>query len=570
MLQDPNPHLLDLLSSGEFRLMLDDIQPLLAKHGGPTLGFLEDLIESGVISKERAARLWGDSIHVAYVNPLMAIVTTEATERLPKEICEKAAVLPLYMIEGVLTVAMADPRDQRMQQRIASIAGVPISAVFGLPREIQDAINLYYLSQDTVQSAIAAFERKQTNEIEKLSEDDLKRFADSNLLSQILDELILFAIRERASDIHFEATEDQARIRFRIDGKLIHIYTYNRAVHRAFAIRLKVLCKLDIAESRFPQDGRFSMPLGMGKADFRLSFCPTVHGPKIVLRILAGVGRTRLMTLDEMMVSRNVLDPFRRLVQSPNGIIFVTGPTGSGKTTTLYSALQEINTADLNISTIEDPVEVQMAGLTQTQVNSQIDLKFSTLLRSMLRQDPDVLLVGEIRDLETAKIACEAALTGHLVLSTLHTNNAIQAVTRLIEIGIEPYMVAPSMLGVLAQRLAARICEKCKEPYYPSRNQLERYFKDIPDDREVPFYHGRGCNHCRQSGLRGRIAFHELLVVTNELRSLINRSASEAEMLVAARKAGYRSLRYDGLKKVLLGLTTIEEIEAQSVVEWED
>jgi len=559
-----------LLSSGEFRLMLDEIQPLLARHGGATLSFLEDLIETELISKERAARLWGDAIETAYVNPLMAVVTPDATEKLPKEICEKAVVIPLYEIEGVLTVAMADPRDQRMHQRLENIVGQPISAVFGLPREIKDAINLYYLSQDTVQNAIAQFEKKQAQDLEKLSEEDLKRFADSNLLSQILDELIMFAIRERASDIHLESADDQARVRFRIDGKLMHIYSYNKAVQRAFAVRLKVLCKLDITESRFPQDGRFSIPLGMSKADFRVSFCPTAYGPKVVMRILAGVGHRRLMSLDEMMISRNVVEPLRRMVHSPNGIIFVTGPTGSGKTTTLYSALQEINSDEVNISTIEDPIEIQLPGLTQTQVNTQIDLKFSTLLRSMLRQDPDILLVGEIRDLETAKIACEAALTGHLVLSTLHTNNSIQAITRLIEIGIEPYMVAPSVLGVLAQRLAARICDKCKEPYFPSRTQLEKYFYDLPEDREIAFYHGRGCNHCRQSGFRGRVAFHELLIVTNELRSLINRNASEAEMLVAARKAGYRSLRYDGLKKVLLGLTTIEEIEAQSVVEWED
>jgi type IV pilus assembly protein PilB len=268
-----------------------------------------------------------------------------------------------------------------------------------------------------------------------------------------------------------------------------------------------------------------------------------------------------------MLLSQSILKPLRRLVRNPNGIIFVTGPTGSGKTTTLYAALAEINDPTINISTIEDPVEIQLTGVTQSQVNSHIDLKFGTLLRSLLRQDPDVILVGEIRDLETAKIATEAALTGHLVLATLHTNTAAQAITRLVEIGVEPYMVAPSVVGVLAQRLAARICEKCKEAYYPSREVLARYF--LEDGlAEVPFYRGRGCPHCRGTGYRGRIAFHELILITEEIRQLISDGRSAQEITRAAAKVGFRPLRYDGLKKVLLGLTTIEEIEATTSFEW--
>jgi type IV pilus assembly protein PilB len=257
----------------------------------------------------------------------------------------------------------------------------------------------------------------------------------------------------------------------------------------------------------------------------------------------------------------------QRLFRNPNGIIFVTGPTGSGKTTTLYAALAEVNDPTINISTIEDPVEIQLAGVTQSQVNSHIDLKFGTLLRSLLRQDPDVILVGEIRDLETAKIATEAALTGHLVLATLHTNTAAQAITRLVEIGVEPYMVAPSVIGVLAQRLAARICDKCKEAYYPSRDVLLKYFEE-EGLTDVPFYRGRGCPHCRGTGYRGRIAFHELVLITEEIRQLISDGRSAQEITRAAAKVGFRPLRYDGLKKVLLGLTTIDEIEATTSFEW--
>jgi type IV pilus assembly protein PilB len=268
-----------------------------------------------------------------------------------------------------------------------------------------------------------------------------------------------------------------------------------------------------------------------------------------------------------MLISQSILKPYKQLIKNPNGIIFVTGPTGSGKTTSLYATLKEINNSDVNIVTIEDPVELQMEGLNQCQVHHDIDLDFSRFLRSILRQDPDVILVGEIRDLETAKIATEAALTGHLVFATLHTTNALQAMTRLVEIGVAPYQVAPSINGIVAQRLAARICQRCKEPYYPSRDELKKYFKE-DGLTDVPFYRGRGCNECGGSGYKGRVAFHELVVITEEIRSIITNQGSIAELHHAAEKVGYKSLRYDGLKKVLLGLTTIDEIEKNTTFEW--
>ncbi|MGA3006921.1 MAG: GspE/PulE family protein, partial [Opitutaceae bacterium] len=300
---------------------------------------------------------------------------------------------------------------------------------------------------------------------------------------------------------------------------------------------------------------------------FRFSSIPSQFGEKIVVRILAGTGKKSMLTLEKMMVSQSILQAFRGVIQNPNGIIFVTGPTGSGKTTTLYSALHEINDPSVNISTIEDPIEIQLAGVTQSQVNAHIDLKFPVLLRSLLRQDPDIILVGEIRDLETAKIATEAALTGHLVFATLHTNTAPQAIVRLQEIGVEPYMVAPSIIAVLAQRLAARICENCKEAYYPSRDVLSKYFLDEGLE-DVPFYRGHGCARCRWTGYHGRIAFHELVIITEEIRTLITENRSAQDITRAAAKVGYKPLRYDGLKKVLLGLTTIDEIEQNTSFEW--
>jgi type IV pilus assembly protein PilB len=337
-----------------------------------------------------------------------------------------------------------------------------------------------------------------------------------------------------------------------VDGILREMLSFPKKLQVAIVSRLKILCNLNITESRFPQDGRFRLELGTNKADFRLSFMPSIHGEKVVIRILAvGSGRD-FLRLDHMLISQTILQPFKRVIENPNGIIFVTGPTGSGKTTTLYAALHEINKPSVNIVTIEDPVEMQLEGITQSQVNSHIDLSFGLLLRSILRQDPDVSLVGEIRDLETAKIAVEAALTGHLVFATLHTNNALQAITRLVDIGVEPYQVAPSIVGVVAQRLAARICQRCKEPYYPPPKVLKKYFQDEGLE-EIPFYRGRGCSECG---------------FTEEMRSVINRNGSVEELATAAKKVGYRPLRYDGLKKVLLGLTTIEEIEGNTSFEW--
>ncbi|MGC9450818.1 MAG: GspE/PulE family protein [Oceanipulchritudo sp.] len=563
-----NKAFLEKIREGEGTFISEDIEPILQRSGGSTVSFLEELIEKELISKSRACRMWADSLGVAYVNPLIAVVTTDAVQRIPFEIAQKAQVIALYVINNVLTVAMAHPQDKRLVKQIEAIANVEVSPVFAPPREIEHAIQIYYTTENNIED-IENFEKEQEDLLKSLTDDDLKDLASSNSLSRLLDGMIFFAVRERASDIHMEPGEDTATVRFRIDGKLIPYYSYGKAIHRAFATRIKVLCRLNVAESRFPQDGRFSMPFGMGKADFRTSLIPTVNGTKVVLRILPGVNRRAIISLDQMMMSQNILESYRRVVKSPNGIIFVTGPTGSGKTTTLYATLEELNTPERNISTIEDPVEIKIEGITQSQINSHIDLNFGLMLRSILRQDPDVILVGEIRDLETAKIATEAALTGHLVLSTLHTNNAIQAILRMMEIGIEPYMVAPSIMGVLGQRLAARICEGCKRGYFPGTDVLERYFTDIPGDAKVAFSQGVGCQNCRQTGYSGRIAFHELLLVDDEMRSMISNRVGQHELLRYATKLGYRSLRYDGLKKVLLGLTTIEEIEKHTVLEWD-
>ena len=545
----------------------DELKELADRHGPDTPALLQAIIDRKLVSKDEACRQWGNAIGYAYVDPFASIVTEEAVERLPLEIAQKTSSIGLYIIDNTLTVAMATPEDAALVKRLGQIAQMPVSPVFASEREIQDAISIHYSNDKDIERSLSLLERSDLFDRPDFTRDQLAALAESEGLIQVLDAIIYFAIRERATDIHIEPHELHSRIRYRIDGNLRETLSFSRKLHRALICRIKVLCSINIAESRFPQDGRFTMPVGPGTTYFRVSIIPTLFGEKAVVRILATSGRKAMLTLDKMMMSQVILQPFRRLIQNPNGIIFVTGPTGVGKTTTLYAAVHEINKPDINISTIEDPVEIQLVGVTQSQVNAHIDLKFSTILRSLLRQDPDVILVGEIRDLETAKIATEAALTGHLVFATLHTNTAAQAIVRLMEIGVEAYMVAPSIIGVLAQRLAARICEHCKEAYYPSNETLRRYFLD-EGLSEVPFYRGRGCPKCRGTGYKGRIAFHELVLITEEIRTLISERRSVQEITRAAAKVGYRPLRYDGLKKVLLGLTTIEEIEQNTSFEW--
>lgn len=534
-----------------------------------TLDLIEYLIDEEIVEKPIACRIWSDHIEAAYVDPLSTIISENAVASIPKEIARKGNVMPLYVVEGALTVAMPDPHNEKLISRLSAIAKMEVSAVFCLSQEVKDAVELHYNSEQSVKELIDQLERSQGDILSSFSTEQLAELSGSESVISLCESILLLAIKERASDIHIEPKKDVTNIRFRIDGRLQNVFIIAAALHAPLKSRIKILSNLDIAETRYPQDGRFSLPLGSESVNFRVSVIPTVTGEKLVLRILALTGKRDFRSLDQMLVSQTILQPFKRIIESPNGMIFVTGPTGSGKSTTLYAALHEINKPEVNISTIEDPVETRMDGIIQSQVNNKIDLKFSDMLRSLLRQDPDVILVGEIRDLETAKIATEAALTGHLVFSTLHTNNAIQAVVRLVELGIEPYMVAPSLLAVMAQRLAAKICDNCKRAYTPDEDVMNRYFDDIDQVEVKPvFYDGRGCKQCRNTGYHGRVAFHEMALITEEMRALISNRGTDNELATAAKKVGYRPLRYDGLKKVLLGYTTTEELEKLASFDW--
>ncbi len=352
----------------------------------------------------------------------------------------------------------------------------------------------------------------------------------------------------------------------RIGGRLTQIISLPRLVYNAMVVRIKVLSDLDISQSRIPQDGAFEIQFGGKRLALRVSTMPSICGQKAVLRLLGAPEQQSSPTLSTVGFSNTIRHAVKRGIARPNGIIFCCGPTGSGKTTTLYSCLAEINEPDINITTLEDPVEIRLPSITQHQVNHGIGLTFERLLRGVLRQDPDVVLVGEIRDGETATIATEAALTGHLVLSSLHTNDSIQAITRLLELGVAAHMVVPTVIGILSQRLVRRICSACKETYSPSRADLEPYFKD-PDPTDILLYRGKGCPRCFGSGFVGRCGVHEYLEVSEEMRDLIITRASPAKLVQEAQRSGYSPMRYDALKKALAGWTTLEEVEKSTLPE---
>lgn len=397
-------------------------------------------------------------------------------------------------------------------------------------------------------------------DLERLAQElpeatDLLEAADEAPIIKLINALLTQAIREGASDIHLEAFEQRSVVRFRVDGVLRDVVEPQRALHGALVSRLKVMSKLDIAEKRLPQDGRISLRVGDHPVDVRVSTLPTQHGERVVLRLLDK--QSARMDMVQLGMDDSIRERFDRLIHAPHGIVLVTGPTGSGKTTTLYAGLMRLNRKQLNILTVEDPIEYDLDGVGQSQVNAKIGMTFASGLRSILRQDPDVVLVGEIRDLETAEIAVQASLTGHLVLSTLHTNTAIGAMTRLLDMGVESFLISSSLSGVLSQRLVRRLCGNCAKPYAPEEE--ERQVLGLESDAEISIYRAAGCPACEHTGYRGRTGIYELVVIDETLRSMIHDQASEETMLRHVRRST-RSLASDGYRKVLAGETSLGEV----------
>lgn len=527
--------------------------------GESWLKALEHLRELNVIPSDELGNRWAEHIGVAYVSPEQTIADPALMKLLPETFCKEHGCLPLYQFGDTVTVAMVEPFNNNLFNEIESRLKKRISPVFSFSSDIVKCLNIQEVSRESLSSVIADLEHKLSNETDLLDSEEGDELAKLPSAIELVDTLLLWSRIERASDIHLEPTEKNTRVRFRVDGILEVKMRFNKRLHPPIVNRLKVLSGADIAESRRPQDGNLHVTVRDIPMEFRFSIIPSIYGERIVLRSTSETGQKSVESIHLLGLAPSAENALRKVIASPNGIFFVTGPTGSGKSTTLSALIQELNSPDVNIMTIEDPVERRIPGISQTQLNKGVGLGFAPILKAFLRQDPDVILLGEIRDLESAKIAAEAALTGHLVFSTLHTNNALQAITRLIDIGVEPFLVAPAIIGVMAQRLLRKLCEDCKQPYQPTQEQLEAHFTDT-DGVDVEFYQAVGCEECNQSGYKGRVAIHELFVITDDMRSLISRNASLVQIEKLAAEEGFRSMKYEALKRALRGETSLDEI----------
>ncbi len=524
---------------------------------------LQVLVKRGYAPQDKVLRAFADMLELPYLELSDYSIDEEAARLLSKETAFKYRVLPVFRIGNVLTVAMSDPGDVTVIDRVRQETGLEIEPAVSAEGEILATLEQHFGPAEHYDSSISEVidqieeEEREEERGEEAAPDQLAKMAEDAPVIKLVNLIVAQAIRDGASDIHIEPEEDILRVRNRIDGVLHEAFSPPKKLQAAITSRIKILSNLDIAETRMPQDGRFQIMFDQRKVDVRVSTLPTVFGENIVMRILDK--GSLLINLEDLGLMDDLLPRFKELLSSAYGILLVTGPTGSGKTTTLYSALQTINSPEKNIITIEDPVEYRLPLIRQAQVNHKAGLTFAAGLRSILRQDPDIIMVGEIRDSETAKTAVEAALTGHLVLSTLHTNDAPGALPRLTEMGVEPFLVASATVGVIAQRLVRRLCEKCKEPYRPKPSLLKELGFD-PGNREWVFYRGKGCPYCKQTGYKGRLGIYEIMIMTEELRELTTRGESSDRIKKAALRGGMRPLRQDGFAKVIRGWTSVEEV----------
>ena len=519
---------------------------------------LRHLVSTGLFNRRDSIQAWAEGFGTTGIDIPDTLVERSILRLLPREFAEKHQVMLVYKLGGRITAAAADPANAAVIAEAERMVGSKLSIVTALPDELAEAIRLYYPAvEDLLKLEDKVHHRPAPREA---SEKSLKEDAESSEVVGMVDTMLELAVQERASDVHVEPHETCTQVRFRIDGKLRDRITLASDIHPRIMSRMKLMAGMNIAEKRTPQDGRLSLALPAGPIDFRASTVPTRFGEKMVLRSLAKGGANSIPDLDQLDLDAENLATLRRLLASDSGIVLAAGPTGSGKTTLLFAMLKAVDGVGLNITTAEEPIEYVLPRATQVAVNRAIGLGFPELLRAFMRQDPDVILLGEIRDEETGLVATEAALTGHVVFATLHASRSLQAMTRLVQLGVHGYMLGPALLGVVAQRLALRICRSCRVAYKPPREVLERHFS-FEGDPDVSFYRGAGCAECGESGFRGRIGIHELVVPNDEVRALLIEGAPLTKIGEAARRAGFRSLRYDGLKKVLRGLTTIEEVE---------
>ncbi|MCA9118893.1 MAG: Flp pilus assembly complex ATPase component TadA [Planctomycetaceae bacterium] len=552
------------MEAGEILLgcgLLDDRQLSMSRVQNQD-DVVEAAVELGFVTEEAALRALGDAVGLDYVDLSETQVDLSLLNSFPNKLIHRQSVFPISRQNGSLVVATSDPFDLYPLDEVSAATGLSVTPVLASRSEITKLIKRHLgVGSETVEGLMLA--TAEDEGIELLSDietdgSELSEMAQEASVVRLVNEILLEAIESRASDVHIETQPSGLKIRYRIDG-MLQTQPVPAEINRfalAIVSRLKIMSRLNIAEKRLPQDGRMKLRISGREVDVRLSVIPMIHGEGLVMRLLDKSAMS--FDLKKLGMEEETYRTFRELIDIPHGIILVTGPTGSGKTTTLYSSLIEINSPDIKIITTEDPVEYQLEGINQIQVHPKIGLTFAHSLRSILRHDPDVVLVGEIRDLETAENAIQASLTGHLVFSTLHTNDAASAYTRMVEMGVEPFLVASTVEAVMAQRLIRRLCPKCKEAYEPDLADLP---PDFPFDQlDGPLHINVGCRECRGTGYAGRLGIYELLVTTDEVRQLAHDRASSWKLKQAAVHAGMLTLRDDGWRKVLAGSSTVDEV----------
>lgn len=517
------------------------------------------IVQKGLISEEDLVSFMASSMNLPHIELENYIIDPKIIELIPENLARKHQIIPLLKIGNSITCAMFDPLNLFAIDELRNKTGYDIEPAVAAEKEIRHALDEYYGAKGTVEDIITAIDKERLGlkEGEELDLKKLQEISGEPPVVRLVNLIIMQAVKDRASDIHIEPEEEILKVRYRVDGILRDRPSVPKYLQSAVTSRVKILSNLNIAERRAPQDGRFQMKMEASQIDIRVSVVPTVYGENVVMRLLDRA--SAILSLTELGFSKDALEKYERFIKRPYGIILVTGPTGSGKTTTLYASLNVINSEERNILTIEDPVEYHLAGIRQMQVNPKAGVTFANGLRSILRQDPDIIMVGEIRDRETAEIAIQAALTGHLVFSTLHTNDAPGAITRLIDMGIEPFLISSSIVGILAQRLARTICRDCKEEYAPSQEDL----KDIGMDKEaskIKFYRGKGCPKCMHTGYKGRIGIFELMAIDDEIHNLIVARAPREDIRKKAQSSGMVNLKDDGIQKIRESLVTIEEV----------
>jgi type IV pilus assembly protein PilB len=542
------------------------------KSSDATLGELA--IQRGLLNEEQLLQAMAE-VHGMRVANLEDVKPDPAAVKLVmKNIAEMYKLVPLTYENDVLTVAMADPNNMQAMDDLRNLLGIKqVNPVLAPPKQIEALLAKAYSTEkeETITSVYAQIEADQSigaNSMGRETSIDIaamEEMANAAPVRKLINMVLLMAIRDHASDVHFEPFEDEYKMRYRCDGVLYEMVPPPRHLATAIASRIKVMANLDIAERRLPQDGRIELNVGGNPVDMRVSVLPTLFGESVVIRVL---DRTNVgLNLDRIGMPPDILANFRAIIKKPNGIVLVTGPTGSGKTTTLYSALSELNEIDVKIITTEDPVEYEIDGIVQCPINHEIDVTFASCLRAILRQDPDTILVGEIRDLETAQIAIQASLTGHLVFSTLHTNDAPSSVTRLRDMGVEPFLITATVEAIQAQRLVRRICTNCKTEYEPTREQLMELNLTPEQLKGRPFFYGEGCDKCNNLGFKGRTGLYELMIMNDDLRDMVSRGASTDAIRQYTRKCGMASLRDSGLRALFGGTTTLDEVVRETVQE---